>query len=150
MKTENLDLVKLFEYVLEQPLGTELSFLQIEHDTGVVMDSAGKGLIRRAVKEAEMRYKPARGKGIWLLSPVNATDIVTSKAKRMRRAAIEVRDTITVIHKRVYHLLPKQEQQLMELRENLVNAMLSQENQIRVYSPPRKQIENVATRSTLS
>jgi hypothetical protein len=132
---------KLFAYLIDQPSGAELSYLQIEHDTGVRMDDKGKASMRQAVKECERTYKPLRGQGIWLDSVDNATDIVEGKVKRVRGAMVKVTETITIVRKREYDLLPLREQRMIDQKESFLRAALAIDKQGNVFTPPRKELK---------
>lgn len=123
-KIENVELLKLIDYFKIQPQGVELTYNQIEQETGVAMDTNGKSLMRRAIKESERVYKVNHALGIWLDCLENATEIVTIQTTRVRRSIEKTVQTIKVVKPRYYHLMPKQEQELMNLRESFTNAAL--------------------------
>lgn len=139
-KTENQDLIKLVSFFSDQSAGTELSYEQIQHDSGITMDVSGKALMRRAVKECGRVYKVKPGYGIWLDSKDNATEIVTIQTTRVRHTVEKTLTTIKILKPKYYNQLPKQEQQLMDLREGFVNMALAQDQGHKVYLPKRKEL----------
>ena len=44
------------KYLEDQKVGTELSYANIQHETGVKMDNKGKNKLRTALKRAKIEY----------------------------------------------------------------------------------------------
>lgn len=128
-KIANVELIKLIDYFKSQPKGADLTYLQIEQETGISMDTAGKALMRKAVSASERVYKVRTGVGIWLDCLENATEIVTIKTKRVRTSMVKTIEAIKIVKPVYYRQLPKSEQQLMDMRESLISMTLSQEKE---------------------
>lgn len=93
--------VRLVEYFLSQPDGSELLWENIEIDTAIPMNQHGRSLVRRALKKIKRPYEPVRAVGIILSSPKNAMAIVGHKFVRIDNAvrrADRTRNEISVRH----------------------------------------------------
>ncbi len=139
-KTENLDLLKLVAYIEEQQPGTLITYENTQHDTGVAMDMVGRGLMRKAFKEAHRTYKIRKGTGWWLDCLENATEIVHGKTKRVYAGFVRVKQTIEIVRPLYYRQLPEEEQKLLDIQSAVTEAALAQSKQLSSYHPKRKQI----------
>ena len=79
---------KLTEYLEAQKDGAELSWLRIEHDTKIVMDQAGRSLVRDVLDHLRGKgsRESVRGEGVILSSPSNAMKIVDDMGRRVGRS----------------------------------------------------------------
>jgi len=74
---------QLVAFIEAQDHGAELSWLAIEHDTGVPMDQLGRAMVRRAVRKCGLVHASKPGYGIELSSPANAVGIIGHACARV-------------------------------------------------------------------
>jgi hypothetical protein len=79
---------KLADYLVGLPDGEEVSWLRVEADTGVKMDTLGRGAVRRALARLKRPYEAVRGSAIRLSSPATALAIMHDKFKRIDGAVV--------------------------------------------------------------
>jgi|SRR5208337_5392 len=80
------DSILLEQYLAEQKPGACLSFLAIEHESGVKMDLLGKGHLLRCLKRMKLEYTPTRGYGITLADPGLVMPILSTRICRIDQA----------------------------------------------------------------
>lgn len=73
-------LVAFFE---KQEAGAELSWLKVEHETGVPMDSAGRSMARRALGKVGFAHAAKPGYGLELSSAENGVVIMGNACSRI-------------------------------------------------------------------
>jgi hypothetical protein len=79
-------LAQLVEYIQCANDGEELTWLRIEADTSIKMDSAGRRLISRACQKARRPYENIRGIGVRMSSAESTMPIVQSRFVRIDNA----------------------------------------------------------------
>jgi hypothetical protein len=63
--------------------GREISFLDIEKETGVRMDGNGRGCLRRALKRARREYSAMTGWGLRLADASGVMPILSTRIRRI-------------------------------------------------------------------
>ena len=109
-------LTKVAEFLTSLPDGEEVSWLRIESDTSVRMDSAGKALVRQALKRIKRPYAPVRGQGLQLSGPSNALTIMHGGFVRIDnavRSADKTRAQLSTRH--LEQLTPPDQQRMLML-----------------------------------
>lgn len=64
-------------------VGREVSFLEVEKETGVRMDGKGRGSLRRALHRARREYSPMLGWGLRLADGAGVMPILSSRIRRI-------------------------------------------------------------------
>lgn len=64
----------------------QISYLEIEHATGVIMDSKGKSYLRNAAKYSGVEYTAIPKYGIEIAGPNNGTQIIGGRLARIDAA----------------------------------------------------------------
>ena len=76
----------LTDFLKTQKAGSDLSYVAIEHDTGVTMDNKGKQLLRGALKRLHLEASCRHGYGIVLADPSLVMPILSNKISRIDKA----------------------------------------------------------------
>ena len=80
------DSIALMEFFKQQKPGADLSYLAIEHGSGVRMDIRGKQLMRGALHRMRLEYSCQRGYGVVLADSALAMPILSTKLTRIDSA----------------------------------------------------------------
>ncbi len=116
------DYLILVSYIKEQVDGAELHFPQIEAQTGVKMDDAGKSKLRAVIYSSGRRYDSIKGKGIVLDAPQNTQRISDTSVKRIGGAIRRSRKTHDVLAKHLPRL-PYETQEIFRFRQTVLIAI---------------------------
>lgn len=108
-------------------------YSELQKLTGVKMDETGKTYMRSALKRLKLPYEVIRGKGVAVLSPKNATNIVIHKVVKVDTAIKRAEKTTKQVRERVYNELTEPEQKNI----NFLGALFGT---IRSYSQSAKKI----------
>lgn len=108
-------------------------YSELQKLTGVKMDETGKTYMRSALKRLKLPYEVIRGKGVAVLSPKNATNIVVHKVVKVDTAIKRAEKTTKQVRERVYNELTEPEQKNI----NFLGALFGT---IRSYSQSAKKI----------
>lgn len=80
------DIATLCAYIEKQKDGAVLDYVSITRDTGVDMNTHGRGLLRRALQRLRRQATAIRGHGVELSSADNAIDLVHARHAKVGRA----------------------------------------------------------------
>lgn len=106
--------IQLQEYLGGKKSGDKLSYLQIEHDTGIKMDVRGKAHLRRCLHRMKLEYTCHIGYGVELASTDTAVPILSTKLVRIDRAVRRGDRSQRNIQEQFFHSLnPEQQKQIL-------------------------------------
>lgn len=119
------EIAKIAEFFVPLPDGEDISWLRIEHETGVSMNVKGPGrsFARRALRRLKRPYEPVRGEGLRLSSPDNAMTIVRGRFIRIDGAVRIADRTQQELQKRHLPLMSTQDQQRMLVAAGFFGAI---------------------------
>jgi hypothetical protein len=80
------DTLSLREYLKDIAPDTQLSWLQIEADTGITMNTTGKQRFRSACKSEKIEYSSLCKYGVVIAGPQSGATIITGKAHAAKRS----------------------------------------------------------------
>lgn len=106
-------LATLIEYFGGRSDGDELTWLAIEHETGVPMNETGKQLARSALRKNARPYEAVRGIGVRLSAPQSALSIMGSRFLRIDNSVRRADKTRQQLTERHLEQMPSQDQQKM-------------------------------------
>lgn len=86
MITIHKDTKILQTYLEKQKEGKELSFLKIEYDTKIRMDTEGKAHLRSALYRANIEYISIYGTGIKLVAPETSVECISQRFSKIDNA----------------------------------------------------------------
>lgn len=101
IQKRNAEVARLALYFTAMPDGEDISWLRIEHETGVVMDMHGRGLARRGLHRARRPYEAICGVGVRMSATGTALQIMRSRFVRIDgavRRAESTRGVLAVRH----------------------------------------------------
>lgn len=101
--------LKLREYMSVQSPGSFITYLQIQDESGVLMDSRGKNLVRSALTSQKIEYTCLRGKGIELAGVETAVGIMNQKFVRVSNTIKKAAKTQKNIQEKFYDDLSEQD-----------------------------------------
>lgn len=78
--------LRIENYLIGTSDGQFISYQEIEQNTGVKMNNAGKSYLRTALHRLNLEYSCVRGEGIKLADAANALTIVVDRVGRIDRA----------------------------------------------------------------
>lgn len=99
----------LQNYIENQKDGAEISYITIEHETGVNMDQRGKQTLRRSIKRAKKEFSTIYNYGIKLASPETALSILSNKIIRIDNSVKRAEKTQLNLKKQFFHQLTAEE-----------------------------------------
>lgn len=113
--------VKEFFAVLAD--GEEVSWMRVEHDSGVKMDYAGRALARLALKRLRRPYEAIRGTGIRLSSATNAVTILAGRFARVETAIQKTDRVREALETRHFAQMNEGDQKKMLLAKSFFGAL---------------------------
>lgn len=85
--TEEVTLLKEFlEKAAQERPDQQISYLEIEHATGISMDKKGKGYLRNAARYSGVEYSAIPKYGIEIAGPTNGNQIIGGRLARIDAA----------------------------------------------------------------
>jgi hypothetical protein len=102
--------LKLRAFLAQQPPGARLTYEYIEQFTGITMDDAGRGKLRRAAAREHLPYDTMIGMGIELASPGNGVHIIGGRLERIRHAITRTEKTHANIQARFLDAMSEEDQ----------------------------------------
>lgn len=140
------DTLKLQAYLEKQKNGAELSYMRIEHDTGVVMDSRGKGYLRTALRRAKLESSTERNVGIVLADSKNAMGIIVNKLQKIDRTVKRGEKTHKNIQEQFFHsLTPEKQREILYIGAVFGAIRVAAENGKVIYSKKPREISTNIT-----
>lgn len=100
----------LEKFLAQQKPEGQLSYLQIEHGTGVKMDAAGKQRLRRSMKRMRIEYSCARNYGVTLAGPALVMPILSTRITRIDSAVRRADRSQRILQEQFFHSLSVEEQ----------------------------------------
>jgi len=117
---------KLTEYFEKQLDGAELSWLLIEHDTGIKMDTGGRNMVRDVLDKLRGKgssRESVRGEGVILSSPSNAMKIVDECGRRVGNAIKGWGRAVENVHQRFADRMNSDDRRRLSERMGFVGAL---------------------------
>ena len=100
----------LEEYIRTKEDGTELSFEQITHETGITMNTYNKNHLRTACKRAKREYASIYGYGIKLADDKTVMPILTNRLVKIDRTVKRGEKSQKILQEQFFNSLSEQEQ----------------------------------------
>jgi len=105
------------------PLGSHITYAEIESKTGVKMDIRGKTILRSAARSLKLEYRADRGVGVEIESEKNAMHIVTGRVKRVSSSLKRADKTASRMTERYVEQLPKDDRDRLLATASLFGAI---------------------------
>jgi len=123
---------KLARYLEAQKDGDELTFVQIEQETGITMGvrTAGRDLLRRALRKVARPYEAIRATGIRLSAPTTAMTVLRGRVVRIDGAVRVAARTQRQLQERHLEQMSSDDQRKMLMAAGFFGAIraLAREN----------------------
>jgi len=102
--------ITLINYLESIANGQVLSYSQIQQETGVKMDNAGKSYLRTALNKLKREYSAIHGIGIELTCAKTATSVVVKRLVKIDRSVGRAEKTVKRVTTQFYNELSEPEQ----------------------------------------
>lgn len=138
IKKRNEETNRLIVYFSDQPAGQVLSYKQIEEESGVRMNYAGKQMMRSALNHLKIEYYVQRGQGIQLANAENTSLIMVGKLSKVDNSIKRASKS----HKRLMKFteeLPEEEKKSMLFLGGMFGVMRAYTIQARKYTKIQQQ-----------
>ena len=136
------DSIKLYNYFRGLSPGTELSYCQIENDTGIKMDEIGKNHMRTALNKAKIEYDLIWGYGIVLAQPDNVIKILNTKLIKIDNAVKKADKTNKNLGVFYSELPPHEQKQVLMVGAVFGAIRVAADNGKRLYKHKNKINDN--------
>lgn len=120
------------------PTGAYITYEEIEKETGIAMDTRGKGTMRTALKSLKLEYRSDVGKGIELECPANAMQLVTNKVKRSSNSLTSAGKTTAHLTEKYIHQLPSVDRDRLLATASLFGAIQAMAKGLSSIYKPKK------------
>jgi hypothetical protein len=107
--------LRLAEFLRGLEPGANLSYLQIENETGVKMDMQGKGYLRRCLKRLKLEYSCRSGYGVQLANAETVMPILSTRICQIDHAVKRGNRTQKLLQEQFYDLLTAEDQRAVLL-----------------------------------
>lgn len=102
--------IQIQEFLAIQKRGAELSYMAIEHGSGVKMDLRGKTHLRRALHRMKIEYSCTFGYGIRLADTGSVMPILSTRISRIDRAVKRGDRSQRILQEQFFNSLSAEEQ----------------------------------------
>lgn len=104
------DTLKLQSFIEGKNPGDAIGFKEIENQTGVKIDTRGRGLLYTALKRANLEYTSIRGYGIQLAAAATVLPILSTRIIKIDRAVRKADKSQKRLQEQFFHELTSDEQ----------------------------------------
>lgn len=97
--------LRIEEFLKTLHNGQQVSYSEIEKQSGVKMNARGRGFMRTALKRLNLEFTTIHGEGIELGSPDNAMRIISTRIVRIDNSVRRAEKTVKNVHDKFYDSL---------------------------------------------
>jgi len=105
------------------PDGEEVSWMRVEHDSGVKMDYAGRSMARLALKRLRRPYEAIKGTGLRMSSAGNSVTILAGRFARVETAIQKTDRVREALETRHFAQMSEVDQKKMLLAKSFFGAL---------------------------
>lgn len=135
--------LKIEAFLKTSTPGQTIPYAEIEKETGVSMDTRGKGFMRTALHRLKLEYSCIRGQGIELCSEINATSMIANKVIRVDHAVRRAEKTTRNVTTQFYNKLSEQDKRHVNVVASIFGALRGYSQNARLlFRKPPQQIAN--------
>ena len=136
--------LRLQEYIMTKPHGTELSYSRIAADTGIKMTEPNKQKLRSAIRRARREYAAIHVYGIVLADPGLVLPILSNRLIKIDRAVRRGDRTHKTLQEQFFAQLSPEAQQKVLFAGAVFGAIrIAADNGRRLHGKKTKKISNM-------